>query len=430
MDYRVWIKNGDWNQIDETVLKEIDQAVEWGGKYNIHVCLNFHRAPGYCINPPKEPKNLWTDPEAQKVCARHWALFAKRYKGIPSTRLSFNLFNEPSGVDNATYAKVVGIMARAIHKEDPNRLILADGNDGGSIPVPELIPVKVAQATRGYQPFSLTHYQASWVGGSSTWPVPQWPSPLVTANLYGPAKPDLKGPWALEGFFNKKADLRLKVQTVSGNAHLVIRADGKPIFDKTFTPGPDKGEWKEVVFRQEWNVYQNVYDRDYTASLPAHTKRIELELVEGDWMNFSELEIKPLDGSKSIFIRPANWDWGVKPGTLYLNKEGSPDLTKNSGMQDRAWLEKNVVNPWKGLEAQGVGVIVGEWGAYNKTPHDVVLRWMGDSLANWKEAGWGWSLWNFRGDFGVLDSNRTDVQYEDFEEHKLDRKMLELLQAH
>lgn len=30
--------------------------------YGVHVCLNFHRAPGYCANPgEKEPFNLWHD---------------------------------------------------------------------------------------------------------------------------------------------------------------------------------------------------------------------------------------------------------------------------------------------------------------------------------------------------------------------------------
>ena len=57
--------------------------------------------------------------------------------------------------------------------------------------------------------------------------------------------------------------------------------------------------------------------------------------------------------------------------------------------------------------------MVGEWGAFNKTPHDVSLRWAEDCLSNWQKAGWGWALWNFRGSFGILDSGRTDVQYED-----------------
>ncbi|HSV99889.1 MAG TPA: hypothetical protein VLI39_06935 [Sedimentisphaerales bacterium] len=40
----------------------------------------------------------------------------------------------------------------------------------------------------------------------------------------------------------------------------------------------------------------------------------------------------------------------------------------------------------------------------------------------------GLALWNFRGTFGILDSGRTDVAYEDFHGHKLDRKLLSLLQ--
>jgi endoglucanase len=96
---------------------------------------------------------------------------------------------------------------------------------------------------------------------------------------------------------------------------------------------------------------------------------------------------------------------------------------------DKERLRRERVEPWKTLERAGVGVHVGEWGAFQCTPHNVVLAWMRDNLALWKEAGWGWSLWNFRGSFGVLDSNRADVKYEEFRGHKLDREMLEVLKA-
>jgi endoglucanase len=92
-----------------------------------------------------------------------------------------------------------------------------------------------------------------------------------------------------------------------------------------------------------------------------------------------------------------------------------------------ARIDHQLIRPWKQLERMGVGVHVGEWGAHHFTPHDVTLAWMRDMLGAWKSAGWGWALWNFRGTFGVLDSERLDVDYEDFHGHKLDRKMLELL---
>ncbi len=84
--------------------------------------------------------------------------------------------------------------------------------------------------------------------------------------------------------------------------------------------------------------------------------------------------------------------------------------------------------PWFDLAGQGVPVHCDEMGVYNKTPHPVVLAWLRDVLEMLSAHDIGWALWNFRGDFGILDSGRSDVDYEDFHGHKLDRKLLSLLQ--
>lgn len=103
-------------------------------------------------------------------------------------------------------------------------------------------------------------------------------------------------------------------------------------------------------------------------------------------------------------------------------------LTDDQGqVWDRARLQREYIDLYKVITEKGAQVHVGEWGCFNKTPHEVALAWMTDCLAVWKQAGWGNALWNFRGAFGVMDSERADVQYEDFRGHKLDRKMLELL---
>jgi len=74
--------------------------------------------------------------------------------------------------------------------------------------------------------------------------------------------------------------------------------------------------------------------------------------------------------------------------------------------------------------------MVGEFGVYKHTPHDVSLAWMEDALSNWNHAEIPWALRNFRGAFCILDSGRTDVAYEEYQGHKLDRKMLDILQRH
>jgi endoglucanase len=106
-----------------------------------------------------------------------------------------------------------------------------------------------------------------------------------------------------------------------------------------------------------------------------------------------------------------------------------PMVDKNGVLWDREKLRAELITKWKPLVDRGVPVHVGEWGCFNKTPHDACIGWMTDLLALWKQAGWGWSMWCLRGTFGIMDSGRADVRYEDFHGHKLDRRMLELLLA-
>src|SRR5690242_2122554 len=150
MSYLCWTDPSDWLKLREEELKQIDEAVEFGRKHGVHVNLNFHRAPGYCVNPPKEPLDLWTDEKALEACAFHWGHFAKRYKGISNSRVSFDLLNEPSDLPEDQYARVVRRLVGAIRAEDANRLVIADGLRWGNKPVLSLADLKIAQSTRGY----------------------------------------------------------------------------------------------------------------------------------------------------------------------------------------------------------------------------------------------------------------------------------------
>lgn len=290
MSYWTWSSKDNWYKIDEKVLKDIDEVVEFGKQYKVHINLNFHRLPGYCINRRDlEPVDLFEDTpknmqKALDAAVYHWKYFARRYKGIPSTRLSFDLINEPPHMkDETRYVEIVRALVKGIREEDPDRLIVADGKDVGRTPVYGIVDLGLVQSTRGYDPMSVSHYTATWVPKDAfqTFKKPTWP---------------LKGD------------------------------DGK--------------------------------------------------------------------------------------------------------MWDKAALKAKLIDTWQPLVKMGVPVHVGEWGCYNKTPHDVALRWMEDLLSLWKDAGWGQALWNLKGSFGVLDSRRADVKYENYKGHKLDRKMLELLKRY
>ena len=284
----------DVYQTDPQKLEEIDRLVNLAQQSGMHVSLNLHRAPGYCINAGfHEPFNLWKDSAALDAFCFHWNMWAHRYKEMPKDKISFDLLNEPAmredmndqhspstALPGDLYRKVVAAAAAAIRKENPDRLIIADGNWGGSLVTPELKDLGVAQSCRGYYPHQISHYKAPWANKDPEHePVPAWPGQV---------------------------------------------------------------------------------------------------------------------------------------GNQYLS---------------RAMLE-TFYKPWIDLVNQGVGVHCGECGCWKMTPHDVFIAWFTDVLDILKAAGIGFAPWNFIGDFGVLDSGRTDVAYEDWHGHKLDRQMLELLQKH
>ncbi|MEI6048587.1 MAG: cellulase family glycosylhydrolase [Bacteroidota bacterium] len=184
---------------DNKVLDEIDQLIFMAHKHGLHVSLNLHRAPGYCINAGfHEPFNLWKDKEAQDAFNFHWAMWAERYKNISSEKLSFDLLNEPAYIEDMndqfakkglvpgeTYRLVAESASKVIRAANPDRLIIADGNGGGNSVIPELIDLNIAQSCRGYWPGLISHYQASWVWKDpSQAPTPVWPG-TIDGKYYG-----------------------------------------------------------------------------------------------------------------------------------------------------------------------------------------------------------------------------------------------------
>jgi len=281
----------DVYKINSQETDKIDALVALAHRNNLHVSLNLHRAPGYCINAGfHEPYNLWKDEEAQAAFAYHWGLWAKRYKHTSRNKISFDLVNEPamredmndqhsrvSSVPGDVYRKVAAAAAAIIRNENPGHLIIADGNDVGTTPIPEITDLGIAQSCRGYHPGSISHYKAPWANKDTTQlPTPKWPGQV---------------------------------------------------------------------------------------------------------------------------------------GNKYLDKS----------------MLTSFYQPWIDIMQKGTGVHCGECGCWNKTPHDVFMAWFTDVLEILTSNGIGFAIWNFIGDFGILNSGRSDVAYEDWHGYKLDRQFLELL---
>jgi endoglucanase len=121
-------------------------------------------------------------------------------------------------------------------------------------------------------------------------------------------------------------------------------------------------------------------------------------------------------------------EW-VRGGSTATDKVPTWPMKDEKGniVCDRQKLEKGF-HSWAGLAVRGVPIHFGEMGCYKHTPPEVVLAWFNDTLDVLAELNSGWALWNFRGPFGVLDTERPGTKFEDWQGHKLDRPLLTLLQ--
>jgi endoglucanase len=177
-NYWFWTKNFRYFDPDEKVLEYLDRYLEACRQRGLHMNLNLHRAPGYCINRNDlEKHNLWQDEEAQDAFDFIWEMFTRRYQGVPNEQISFDLLNEPPSVGDFGFTRDIHqqVMRRTVNTIrtlDPTREIAIDGLGGGHQAMPELADLGVIHSTRGYQPMPVSHWGAGWWKG---WQAAQGP---------------------------------------------------------------------------------------------------------------------------------------------------------------------------------------------------------------------------------------------------------------
>lgn len=196
--------------INEKVVDQIQELIFQAQEYGLHVSINLHRAPGYCVNAGfNEPYNLWKDQEALDAFCFHWEMWGNRFKNVSSKKVSFDLVNEPSMRENmndqfgarttipgAIYRKVALVASNAIRKSNPNHLIVADGNNVGASVIPEITDLNIVQSCRGYFPHYVSHYRAPWVfKNPDDAPKPVWPGVIDGQSFSRKNLEELYEPW-------------------------------------------------------------------------------------------------------------------------------------------------------------------------------------------------------------------------------------------
>ena len=108
------------------------------------------------------------------------------------------------------------------------------------------------------------------------------------------------------------------------------------------------------------------------------------------------------------------WPVPVYPGEMFGKTWGRAALVE-------------FYKPWAEVEAKGVKIHIGEFGYYNRTPNDVALRWLDDLMSVLADYGWGLSLWNFMGSFGIVEHGRPGAVFMEYKRFHVDMNLLNIL---
>ena len=122
--YYICVDPPEEGYFNEIHLKELDQIIAWCMERDIHVNLSCIGALGWTksLNPGAPfASNRNAIPLAQQ-----WETLARRYQGIPSTYLSFTLFENPQILHEQYYEAFFTTVAETIQSADPERCLIAD----------------------------------------------------------------------------------------------------------------------------------------------------------------------------------------------------------------------------------------------------------------------------------------------------------------
>lgn len=202
-NYRVWTPDFDYFHPDERYFNYLDLILAACQARKIHLSVNMHRVPGYCINRnDQERHNLWLDRISQDGLVYQWECLTRHFLGEPAEDVSFDLINEPPapgqyGMTRENHAAIIRRAAAAIRAIDPIRPISIDGLDGGYLAMPELVDLKATHSGRGYAPHAISHYKANWWPEWQSAPEnPIWPGVQFNGRTWGrDALGEVYQPW-------------------------------------------------------------------------------------------------------------------------------------------------------------------------------------------------------------------------------------------
>ncbi len=183
--------------VDPLFFYFLDQIVDWCEELELNLILDNHT---FDVTSS-------TDSNVDKLLVPIWTQMAEHYRGR-STRLYYEILNEPHGIADARWGQIQQMVIDAIRAVDQTHTIVVTGAGWGSYNNLKYLPVyadrNLLYSFHFYDPFMFTHQGASWTDPSM---VPLAGVPFPYNSRYMPACPEeLKGTWVQSALNSYKTE--------------------------------------------------------------------------------------------------------------------------------------------------------------------------------------------------------------------------------
>lgn len=372
-------------------LKDLDRLIAWGMRYDVHLSLCMLSPPGYASQEDVEHQAIkdadYPSPEQWELIMSYWTMLAKRYAGIPSRNLSFELCTEwhlEEEGKSADFKTDWEPVIEAIREISPERVLLASFDT--AIPIKlklaeDMASMGVALAAHPYTPWQLAKgnadmRQAIGFTGELSWPLVWFPSGDFNRRI---------SPVTVSGELSETT-LSVYVwgdgmawEDESGEPMIEVYADGTLVASHTYTEGGNQDA--------------------LTVQLPAGTENVQIVHKSG-YVELSCIRVDGAFGSAQIMPHDTSWCSDAEgEANLLLHADGTWENADGRQYGSDEYYQEALLPYVEIADQYHVGFMVNEfafaddeWDSTTPVPLDAILQYYGDAVEVFRENGIGSSL--------------------------------------
>lgn len=161
-EQQLWDENGNR---EEAAFALLNDCLSWCYEAGLRVVLDLHILRSHHFNAAEKP--LWTVPAEQDKFIRLWKDLSQAVHGWPNGMVAYEFMNEPVADDPEQWNQLLSRVADSIRNWESERMLVIGSNRWQSANTFDQLKIpagdkNILLSFHFYEPFYLTHYQASW----------------------------------------------------------------------------------------------------------------------------------------------------------------------------------------------------------------------------------------------------------------------------